>query len=87
MGGECCSTLFKQDPVFLTNGIKFDTAVVETFKAYPDILGRGPPLDRCPTIEEALSGNIPTQADCVEKEFLKDFISAKPGSQGSKLVM
>ncbi|XP_028966426.1 E3 ubiquitin-protein ligase MYCBP2 [Galendromus occidentalis] len=87
LGGECCSALLKQDPVFLKNGMEFDPAVIETFKTYPEILGRGPPLERCPNIDEALSGNIPTQADCSEKKFLKDFISAEPGTAGSKLVM
>lgn len=87
LAGECCSTLLCPEPVFVHGGVKFDSVDVELFRIFPHVLGRGLPLQRCPTIEEALTSTVPIEADCLEKAFLKEFISTKPASSGAKLAM
>lgn len=87
LAGECCSTLLCPEPVFVHGAVKFNPSDTEIFRLFPHILGRGLPLQRCPTIEEALTANVPIEADRPDKNFLKEFISTTPGTTGAKLAM
>jgi hypothetical protein len=63
-----------------------ESAAQELYEQYPTLLGKGFALERLPTIQQALSGNIPFSCHSHERLFLKDFVQCVPGTAGGRLA-
>ena len=93
LGGLCASSLMNKSIKLPQTAIKdsnedensLEATAQELYETYPSLLTKGFAIDELPSIQQALSGNLPFNCQSHERLFLKDFVQCTPGTAGGRL--
>ena len=94
LGGLCASSLMNKSLKLPQNTAKdsnddhnnLEATAQDLYENYPTLLTKGFAIDELPSIQQALSGNLPLNCFSHERLFLKDFVKCCPGTAGGRLA-
>lgn len=92
LGGLCASSLMNKCLKLPSNteGIEevnsFESTAQDLYNTFPTLLAKGFGIDEMPSIQQALTGDLPLVSQSCEKMFLKDFVQCATGTAGGRLA-